>query len=76
MKVFYLNLGVSIALTVGGFIIPPTGIIDGSVLTAVGLLLMFAVVAQIPHILDAVRQGKSIKVSKGDLTFEATSEQR
>ena len=76
MKVFYLNLGVSIALIVGGFIIPPTGIIDGSVLTAVGLLLMFAVVAQIPRILDAVHQGKSIKVSKGDLSFEATSEQR
>jgi len=76
MKVFYLNLGVSIALIVGGFIIPPTGIIDGSVLTAVGLLLMFAVVAQIPRILDAVHQGKSIKVSKGDLSFEASSEQK
>jgi len=76
MKVFYLNLSVSIALIVGGFIIPPTGIIDGSVLTAVGLLLMFAVVAQIPRILDAIHQGKSIKVSKGDLSFEATSEQK
>lgn len=74
--VFFINLGVSIALIVGGFIIPPTGIIDGSVLTAVGLLLMFAVVAQIPRILDAVHQGKSIKVSKGDLSFEATSEQK
>ncbi len=76
MKVFYFTFILSVLLIVGGFFCPPIGVIDGSVLTAVGLLLMFAVVAQIPHILDAVSQGKSIKVSKGDLSFEATSEQR
>lgn len=70
-KVFYLNLAVSIALIVGGFILPPTGVIDGSVLTAVGLLLMFGVIAQIPAILDAVRNGKSIKLQKGDLSITA-----
>lgn len=73
MKVFYLNLIVSIALIVGGFFVPPLGIIDGSVLTAVGLLLMFAVIAQIPKILDAVRSGKSIKLQKGDLELEVSS---
>jgi len=71
--VFYINLGVSIALIIGGFIIPPTGIIDGSVLTAVGLLLMFAVVAQIPILLNAVQNGKSIKLQKGDFTAEVNS---
>lgn len=52
----------------GGFFVPPLGIIDGSVLTAVGELLMFGVLAQVPKILDAVRNGKSIKVSKGDFS--------
>lgn len=61
MRVFYFNLFISIALIVGGFLLPPTGIIDGSVLIAVGELLMFGVIAQIPRILDAVRNGKSFK---------------
>jgi len=74
MKVFYLNLGVSLLLLVGGFILPPTGIIDGSVLSAVGLLLMFALIAQIPSILHAVQQGKSIRLQKGDLSIEAGSQ--
>lgn len=70
MKVFYLNLGISIALMVGGFLLPPTGVIDGSVLTAVGLLLMFAVIAQVPKILEAVQKGQSIKLQKGDMTVD------
>lgn len=74
MKVFYLNLVISIALIVCGFFVPPLGIIDGSVLTAVGLLLMFAVIAQIPKIMDAVRSGKSIKLQKGDFSVDVTGE--
>ena len=73
MKVLYINLAVSIALIAGGFICPPTGIIDGSVLTAVGLLLMFGVTAQIPDILDAVRNGKSVRFQKGDSIVEVSS---
>lgn len=74
MRVFYFNLFVSIALIVGGFFVPPLGIIDGSVLTAVGELLMFGVLAQVPKKLDAVRNGKSIKVSKGDFSVDVTGE--
>ena len=73
MRVFYFNLFISIALIVGGFLLPPTGIIDGSVLTAVGELPMFGVLAQIPSILDAVRNGKSIKVTKGDSSVEISA---
>lgn len=71
MKVFYLNLVVSIALIVGGFFVPPVGVIDGSVLTAVGLLLMFSVVAKIP---EAIRAGRNIKISKGDFSAEIESD--
>ena len=73
MKVFYAHLFISIALIVGGFLLPPTGIIDGSVLTAVGELLMFGVIAQIPRILDAVRNGKSFKFQKGDSSVEIST---
>lgn len=74
MKIFYLNLFVSLALIIGGFFVPPLGIIDGSVLTAVGLLLMFGVCAQIPTILNAVSEGKSIKLQKGDFSVDVSAE--
>lgn len=40
--IFYVCLGIAIALFVGGFFCPPKGVIDGSVLTAGGILLGFA----------------------------------
>ena len=58
MKAFYANLVISILLIVGGFLVPPVGIIDGSVLTAVGLLLMFSVIEKIP---EAIKAGRNIK---------------
>ena len=48
------------------------GIIDSSVLTAVGELLMFGVMAQVPGILQAVRDGERIKLSKGDFSAEVS----
>ncbi len=73
MKVFYLTLAISLLLIIGGFLLPPMGIIDGSVLTAVGELLMFGVLAQLPALIDAAKNGKSVKISKGDFTAEVTS---
>ena len=73
MKVFYLTLAISRLLIIGGFLLPPMGIIDGSVLTAVGELLMFGVLAQLPALIDAAKNGKSVKISKGDFTAEVTS---
>lgn len=73
MKTFYVTLTFSLMLIVGGFLVPPVGIIDGSVLTAVGLLLMFAVLAQVPTLLESARNGKSIKLSKGDFSVDVTS---
>ena len=73
MKVFYLSLAISLLLIIGGFLLPPMGIIDGSVLTAVGELLMFGVLAQVPALIDAAKNGKSVKISKGDFSAEVTS---
>ena len=72
MKIFYLTFAISLLLIVGGFLLPPMGIIDGSVLTAIGELLMFGVLAQLPAIIDAAKNGKNIKVTKGDFTAEVS----
>ena len=65
---FTLCLVVSIGLIVGGFLVPPTGVIDGSILKAVGILVIFAVIDMIPKILAAE---KNIKISKGDMSIIA-----
>ena len=71
MKVFNVTFVLSVLLIIGGFLCPPIGVIDNSVLSAVGLLLMFATVEKIP---DAIKAGRSFKVSKGDITLEAISD--
>lgn len=68
MKVFSLSFVVSLLVIVGGFLVPPMGVIDGSVLTAVGLLFGFATLAQLP---EAV---KSMKFRKGDFSAEIETE--
>ena len=74
MKTFYITLITSILLIVGGFICPPMGIIDSSVLTAVGLLLAFATLAQVPTLMEAARNGQRIRLTKGDFSAEVSSE--
>lgn len=74
MNAFRLTLLLSILLLVGGFVCPPMGVIDGSVLTAVGLLLAFATLAQLPRLIEAASGGKTIRLTKGDFTAEVSSE--
>ena len=71
MKTFRILLIVSVLLIVGGFLVPPIGVIDGSVLSVVGLLLMFATIDKIP---EAIKAGRSIKVQKGDASLEVTTQ--
>lgn len=70
MTIYRITLVVSILLIVGGFFCPPMGSIDGSVLTAVGLLLMFAVVEKLP---EAIAAGRSVKIQRGDTSLEVTA---
>ena len=58
---------VSIGLIVAGFLLPPMGIIDGSVLTAVGELLLFPVVI---YAFRAIELGLEVKIQKGDTSVE------
>ena len=73
MRVFYINLTLSILLIAGGFVCPPMGVIDGIVLTAVGLLLAFAVLARLPAFMEQAAKGKTIRLKKGDFTAEVSS---
>ena len=75
MKIFYVTLAVSLLLITGGFLLPPMSIIDSSVLTAVGELLMFGVMAQVPHLIEAAKNGKSIRLQKGDFSAEVSSKE-
>lgn len=59
---FWVCLSLSIALIVAGFCVPPTGKIDGSVLTAVGELFGFAT---LEVVFNAIRAGVDAKVSHG-----------
>lgn len=64
---FAICFFVSVGLIVGGFFVPPMGVIDGSVLTAVGELLLF------PTLLygyRAVELGMKVKFQKGNASLE------
>ena len=59
---FWVCLILSIGLIVAGFCVPPHGEIDGSVLTACGILFGFATL-EVVHI--AIRKGVDAKVRHG-----------
>lgn len=49
---------VALGLIIASFILPPRGVIDNSVLQAVGEILVFPIIWMIP---DAIRAGRRIK---------------
>ena len=67
----YIILFLSIGLGVAGFCVPPLGVISGSLLKFVGLILgaswLFYVTANIPEFIE---RGAKIKASYGDATIE------
>jgi len=65
--VFLVCLVISIALIIGGFFMPPMGVIDGSVLTAVGELIVFPTIA---FGFRAVELGYDLKINHGNTTIE------
>lgn len=62
---FWVAFIVSISLIVTGFLVPPTGVVDGSVLTAVGELVAFAALYELPLM---IKEGKRVKMKIGDST--------
>ena len=61
----------SICLIVAGFCVPPTGVVDGSVLIATGILAGFGAMFECGH---AVDKGLDAKVTHGDTTINLINE--
>ena len=70
MVTFFVCLVISVGLIVGGFFVPPMGIIDGSVLTAVGELVAFPTLA---FGMRAVELGYDLRIQKGETSVEMSS---
>lgn len=68
---FIVCLVFSIILLVSSFLLPPTGIIDNSVLKAVAEIGFFSALAVLIRALD---KGVDAKVSKGDISIEITND--
>ena len=64
---FVLSFFVSVGLIVGGFFVPPMGIIDGSVLTATGELLLFPTLL---YAFRALELGYKVRFQKGETSIE------
>lgn len=62
---------ISVSLIIGGFFVPPMGIIDGSVLTAVGELLAFPTLL---YGFRAIELGYEIKLQHGETSLEVHKE--
>jgi hypothetical protein len=57
---------VSIGLLIGGFLSPPLGIVDNSVLIGVGELGFFASITRIPELVKSLKNGASVDVNIGN----------
>lgn len=62
----WITFGISAALIIAGFLLPPMAVIDNSVLIAVGELGFFGVLAEIPSYLESK---KDISITKGNATI-------
>lgn len=69
---FWIFATISIAMIIISFIIPPTGVVDSSVLAATGELFAFASLATVIHAID---KGMNAKVRKGETEIEVNNEQ-
>lgn len=63
---FWVCLLISIALTIASFFVPPMGVIDGSILAAVGELFGFATLATV---IEAIRKGSDVTVQHNNTSL-------
>ncbi len=69
----HLTMVVSIGLIIASFVVPPTGVIDGSVLAGVGELgtmaSVFTFLAKLP---EYIKAGMTARVVRGTTTLEVS----
>lgn len=66
---------ISIILAITGFFMPPTGVIDSSVLLVIGELGFFSTITKIPDFIKALKGGASIEIEKGDTHIKLEGEE-
>ena len=66
-----LTTFVALGLMISSFILPPTGVIDPSVLQGVGEILIFPVIWMIPQ---AIKAGRKIKYKDLEISGEEKEE--
>lgn len=69
-KLFIFLVCVSVGAFVASWIVPPTGVVDGSVLEGMGWLFALAGLDTVRHAID---RGIDARISKGDTTFSITN---
>lgn len=70
---FYTTQTIAFSLMIGGFFCPPMGVIDGSVLTAVGEMFLFPTLYSAVHIILA---GQDIKVKYGNMEISSEKDDK
>lgn len=63
---------ITVGLIVASFLVPPTGVIDPSVLKAAGEIFAFATLFVVR---EAIKEGLSVKASHGNTTIEVGREE-
>ena len=63
---FWICLAISTTLLVASFIIPPTGVIDPSVLRGVGEIFAFSILYVV---IEALNRGTDVTLQKGDVNL-------
>ena len=66
--VFWVSFALCAGLIVAGFLVPPMGVVDGSVLTAVGELFAFPTLWTVWHAIDRGIDAK-MKIGKAVVTL-------
>lgn len=70
---FLVLAGFAIALITAGFLVPPMGVIDGSVLTAVGEVFAFAALGTV---IMAIEKGLPARVQHNGTSFTVGDEHK
>lgn len=68
---FWICLICSIGLLISGFLMPPIGVIDNSVITSVGILFGFGVLGELPRIIESAGYAK---ISSGNTIIEISKD--
>ena len=66
----WIAFAVAVFLLVGAALYPPPFFIDSSILVATSELLGFYILFRLPNMIASVKEGKRIKINKGDFNVE------